>query len=173
MAFDLEAEVRDLAARRDIQKALMRYMRGQDRLDRELHLSAFHEDAYVDCGMMAGTASEFVDFAQNFLADLGGSQHLIGQIDLDVSGDTATGEVYFCAWHRLTIDGVDNDLFVAGRYVDDYACRNGEWRILRRREIIDWARTDPATDHFLAAHPEVPRGDRHGQDFSQMRNWPV
>ena len=172
MTFDLEAEVRDLAARRDIQKALMRYMRGQDRLDPVLHLSAFHADAYVDCGLMAGTAVEFVDFAQGFLADLGGSQHLIGQIDLDITGDTATGEVYFCAWHRLTEEGADKDLFVAGRYVDDYACRAGDWRILRRREIIDWARTDPAADGFLAAHPEVPRGGRYGRDFSQTRDWP-
>lgn len=43
MAFDLEAEVRDLCARRDIHDALCRYMRGQDRLDPELHRSAFHE----------------------------------------------------------------------------------------------------------------------------------
>jgi len=173
MAFDLEAEVRDLAARRDIQKALMRYMRGQDRLDRALHLSAFHDGAYVDCGLMAGTAVEFVDFAQGFLADLGGSQHLIGQIDIDVTGDTATGEVYFCAWHRVTEDGAAKDLFVAGRYVDVYACRDGAWRILKRREIIDWARTDPAADGFLAAHPEVPRGARRGADFSETRDWAV
>ena len=33
MAFDMEAEVRDLCARRDIHDCLCRYMRGQDRLD--------------------------------------------------------------------------------------------------------------------------------------------
>jgi hypothetical protein len=169
--FDLEAEVRDLAARRDIYDAVCRYMRGQDRLDPVLHRSAFHDDAYVDCGLMAGTADEFVDFAQGFLADLEGSQHIIGQVRFDVRGDEASGEVYFYAWHRIQEDGEAKDLSVAGRYVDEYACRNGEWRIVKRREIVDWARTDPASDDFFAANPSIVRAGRRGTDFSEMRNW--
>ena len=171
--FDLETEIRDLAARRDIHKALMRYMRGQDRLDAKLHLSAFHADAYVDCGLMDGSAAEFVEFAQGLLADFEASQHIIGQVDLDVKGDRATGEVYFYAWHRIKEEGDPKDLIVAGRYVDEYACRDGDWRILRRRELIDWARTDPAADNFLAQNAFLPRGARHGEDFSQKRNWPT
>jgi hypothetical protein len=170
--FDLEAQVRDLAARRDIHDALCRYMRGQDRLDPELHRSAFHDEAYVDCGLMAGTADEFVEFAQGFLAQLEGSQHIIGQVQLDVRGDEASGEVYFYAWHRLVENGEPKDLSVAGRYVDEYAYRNGEWRILKRREIVDWARTDRAADDFLAANSHLPRGARRGLDFSQTRDWP-
>lgn len=171
--FDLEAEVRDLAARRDIHDALCRYMRGQDRLDPDLHRSAFHDDAYVDCGLMRGTADEFVAFAQGLLAGFGGSQHIIGQARIEVDGDAASGEVYFYAWHRITEDGQDKDLSVAGRYVDEYACRNGEWRILKRYEIVDWARTDPAADAFLAENPGLPRGLRNGRDFSQTRDWPA
>lgn len=171
--FDLEAEIRDLAARRDIHDALCRYMRGQDRLDPVLHRSAFHDDAWVDCGLMNGTADEFVAFAQGLLADFEGSQHIIGQVQLSIRGDEASGEVYFYAWHRIREDGEPKDLSVAGRYVDEYACRNGEWRILRRREIIDWARTDPAADAFLAENPFLPRGGRRGQDFSETRDWPA
>ncbi|MFA7585006.1 MAG: nuclear transport factor 2 family protein [Novosphingobium sp.] len=171
--FDLEAEIRDLAARRDITAALMRYMCGQDRLDRDLHLSAFHDDAYVDCGLMQGSAREFVDFAQGFLADLEGSQHIIGQVDIDLHGDTASGEVYFYAWHRISENGEPKDLSVAGRYVDEYACRGGEWRIVKRRELIDWARTDAAADAFLSQNPFLPRGARGGEDFSQTRDWPT
>ncbi|HZU62951.1 MAG TPA: nuclear transport factor 2 family protein [Novosphingobium sp.] len=171
--FDLEAEVRDLAARRDIGRALMRYMRGQDRLDAALHRSAFHPDAWVDCGLMAGSAAEFVDFAQDLLAGMEGTQHIIAQTDIDVRGDAASGEIYFYAWHRLLQEGEAQDLMVAGRYVDEYACRDGEWRILKRREIIDWARTDAASDGFLAEHPYLPRGQRCGADFSQTRDWPV
>ncbi|MDR2857000.1 MAG: nuclear transport factor 2 family protein [Novosphingobium sp.] len=173
LSFDLEAEVRDLAARRDIQAALARYMRGQDRLDRDLHLSAFHADAYVDCGLMQGSAAEFVDFAQGFLADLESSQHIIGQVTIDLHGDTASGEVYFYAWHRIREDGEPRDLSVAGRYIDEYSCRGGEWRISRRRELIDWARTDPAADAFLTDNPGLPRGARRGADFSQTRDWPA
>ncbi|MEY2926176.1 MAG: hypothetical protein RL367_653 [Pseudomonadota bacterium] len=170
--FDLEAEVRDLAARRDINDALCRYMRGQDRLDRDLHLSAFHDDAYVDCGLMAGPAHEFVDFAQGFLAELESSQHIIGQVQISINRDNASGEVYFYAWHRISEDGEPKDLSVAGRYVDEYTCKNGQWRISKRREIIDWARTDPASDGFFEANPILPRGKRRGSDFSQTRDWP-
>ena len=166
MAFDLEAEVRDLAARRDIHDCLCRYMRGQDRLDPVLHRSAFHDDAWVDCGLMNGSADEFVAFAQGFLGDIESSQHIIGQVQLSVNGDAASGEVYFFAWHRLT------DLIVAGRYVDEYACRNGEWRIVRRRELVDWAKSTPAADRFLKDNA-LPMGTRRGADFSETRNWPV
>ncbi len=171
--FDLETEMRDYAARRDITDALQRYMRGQDRLDRDLHLSAFHEDAWVDCGLMNGSAREFVDFAQGFLADLESSQHIIGQVRIELRGEEADGEVYFTAWHRIEEDGEPKDLIVSGRYVDLYTCKDGDWRIQKRRELIDWARTDPAADAFLAANPILPRGKRRGEDFSETRNWPV
>lgn len=172
MAFDLEAEVRDLAARRDIHDALCRYMRGQDRLDPVLHRSAFHDGAWVDCGPMAGSADEFVKFAQDLLGDFEASQHIIGQVQLSVNGDKASGEVYFYAWHRIKEDGEPKDLIVAGRYIDEYTCKNGEWRIWRRREIVDWARTDPVADAFMAATQLVLAG-RRGTDFSQTRDWPV
>ncbi|TAK99293.1 MAG: nuclear transport factor 2 family protein [Rhodospirillaceae bacterium] len=146
-------------------------MRGQDRLDPVLHRSAFHDGAYVDCGLMNGTADEFVAFAQGFLAGMGGSQHIIGQVQIDLRGDEASGEVYFYAWHRMVEDGAPKDLLVAGRYVDEYACRNGAWRIVKRRELVDWARTDPAADGFLGKNPGVLRGGRRGEDFSQKRNW--
>jgi hypothetical protein len=172
-AFDLEAEVRDLCARRDINDALQRYMRGQDRLDPDLHISAFHDDAWVDCGLMNGTAQEFVDFAQRFLAELESSQHLIGQVRIEMRGDEADGEVYFYAWHRINEDGVPKDLSVAGRYIDLYTLKNGAWRIQKRRELVDWARTDAASDSFFEANPFLPRGKRSGADFSQTRDWPV
>jgi SnoaL-like domain len=171
--FDLEAEIRDLAARRDIYNVVCRYMRGQDRLLPEVQHSAFHDDAWDDCGLMAGNAHEFVRFAQGFLANLKSSHHFIGQVHIDVHGDTADGEVYFIAQHRVVEDGVEKDLFISGRYIDLYTCRDGEWRIQKRRELIDWARTDPATDGFLKDNPQLPMGQRGAADFSVSRHWPV
>ena len=145
----LRAEVADLAARRDIQKALNAYMRGQDRLLPDLQRSAFHADGRVDCGLFAGKAWDFVDFAQGFLANCDASQHLIGQVDIRLDGNKATGEVYFVAHHRITENGEKKDLFVAGRYHDEYEDRGDGWKIARRKEIVDWARTDAAADSFL------------------------
>lgn len=170
---DLEREVRDLVARRDITKALHAYIRGQDRLDYDLQLSSFHEDADVDCGPLRGDPVAYTDFAQGFLANLEGSQHILGQVDLDVDIDagTGTGEVYFYAWHRLIEDGEPKDLLMAGRYIDEYAYKNDRWAIQRRRELIDWARTDPAADGILNVMTDVHLSGRRGQDFSQTRDW--
>lgn len=149
----LAAEVADLAARRDIHRALNAYMRGQDRLLPDVQREAFHEDAWVDCGLFAGKAADFIDFAQGFLANCAASQHLIGQVSIDIDGHKAKGEVYFIAHHRVTEDGHKKDLFVAGRYHDEYEDRGQGWKIARRKEIVDWARTDPAADSFL--HEQV------------------
>ncbi len=159
----LESEVRDLAARRDIYAAVCKYMRGQDRLLPALQLEAFHPDARADCGLFAGTAAEYVEFAQGFLGNLKSSHHLIGQVDIQVDGDSATGEVYFIAHHRLVEDGDEKDLFVSGRYQDRYEDRGDGWKIAERREIVDWARTDPAADGFLAENPSIILG-RRGED---------
>jgi hypothetical protein len=170
---DAAAELHDLCARRDIYDAVCRYMRGQDRLMPELHRSAFHDDAYVDCGLFAGDAAGFVNFAQGFLANLKSSHHLIGQVQIKVNGSVAYGEVYFIAWHRLVEDGEEKDLIVSGRYVDEYQDRGSGWKIAKRRELIDWARTDPAADGFLREAKGLVLGARRDDDFSNQRNWPV
>ena len=172
--FDLEAEVRDLAARRDITDAVQRYMRGLDRLDPVLQRTAFHDDAFVDCGLMAGDVDGFVTFAQDLLATMDGTQHLLGQVRIEMrDANNASGECYFQAWHGARDEaGNPRDLFVAGRYIDEYSCKNGEWRIARRKLITDWTSNNVADHSFYAANPMTNRGGRSGKDFSQTRNWP-
>lgn len=170
---DLESEIRDLAARRDIHDAVCRYLSGLDRLDPALQRSAFHDGAWVDAGIIQGDADTFVREAQSLLAGMEGTQHLLGQIRLAVNGDSASGECYFQAWHGVRdADGHPRDLFIAGRYVDDYACLNGEWRIVRRKLITDWVREERADHSFFAANPQTNRAGRGGEDFSQRRDWP-
>jgi hypothetical protein len=169
---DIESEVRDLAARRDIYDAICNYMRGQDRLLPEVQRRAFHDDAFVDCGLYAGSADGFVSFAQGFLAAVKYSQHLIGQVHIQVEGSIAHGEVYFIAQHRIVEAGIDKDLFVAGRYIDRYEDRGAGWKIAKRRELIDWARTDAASDSFLKEQTSIILGARGHADFSSVRDWP-
>lgn len=173
---DVEREVRDLVARREIMKAIHAYMRGQDRLDPALQLTSFHADADVDCGLLRGGPQAYTDFAQGLLGEMKASQHIVGQVDIDVDIDagTASGEVYFFAWHRVGADndlGAAGDLLMAGRYIDDYAFRDGKWAIQRRRELIDWARQDPATDAILQEQVTIHLAGRKGADFSQTRDW--
>jgi hypothetical protein len=169
---NIETEVRDLAARRDIHEAICNYMRGQDRLMPALQRSAFHDNAFVDCGLFAGDPDGYVQFAHGFLAKLKQSQHLIGQVQIQVEGNVAHGEVYFLAQHRIIENGVEKDLFVAGRYIDQYEDRGTGWKIARRRELIDWARTDPVSDSFLKEQTALVLGARGDADFSNSRAWP-
>jgi hypothetical protein len=169
---DLEAELRDLAARRDIYDAVCSYMRGQDRLQPEVQRRAFHADAFVDCGPYAGNVAGFIDFAQALLATFKQSHHMICQVHIQTEGRVAHGEVYFLAQHRLIEAGVEKDLFVAGRYIDRYEDRGGGWKIAKRRELIDWARTDPASDSFIKEQTQLIMGARGAADFSNVRTWP-
>jgi len=170
---ELEAEIRDLAARRDIADVTHRYMRGLDRIDRELLLSAFHADAHVDCGVMEGDPNAFADFALGFLGDMNGTHHILGQVRIEMTGDhSARGECYFQAFHDISDEaGQARDLFIAGRYLDAYTCVNGEWRIARRTLITDWVSDQPGSRTFFADNPQAGRGQRNGNDFSQQGDW--
>lgn len=170
--FDAESELKDLCARRDIYRAICNYMRGQDRLLPQLQRSAFHDDAFIDVGLFTGGPDGFVDFAQQLLGSMQVAQHLMGQADIDVQGTVATGEVYFMAYHRLIEEGHNKDLIIAGRYIDQYEDRGMGWKIAKRRLLVDWVRSDDATDGFLQ-QAKVILGGRRGEDFSSRRDWPV
>ena len=95
---------------------------------------------------------------------------MIGQVNIDVEGDIAFGEVYFQAFHRIVVDGAERDLFISGRYVDRYEKRNGHWKIAFRSEVNDWARNDPATDDYFTATPDSLRGARKPDDAFYQRD---
>jgi SnoaL-like domain len=56
---ELERAVVALQDRQAIQDVLMTYSRGIDRLDRELLLSVYHDDAIDDHGVFVGSPEEF------------------------------------------------------------------------------------------------------------------
>jgi hypothetical protein len=161
-----------LVARDAIQRVICDYIRGQDRLDPGIQRRAFHDDAYVDCGVFAGSPDDYVAFAQAALARYEASHHLIGQIDIEVDGPRASGEVYFLAWHRSGRGADAMDVFIAGRYIDAYEDRGSGWRIAARREIMDWGRKVPASDEFFRTNLQFHFGRRDGSDFSMRRDWP-
>jgi hypothetical protein len=149
------------------------YMRGLDRRDPQLLRSVFHDDATTHYGSFRGAPDDFVAMAMRALASHVSNQHFLGQINLWFGPETAgerlrraTGEVYFQAFHRVSDGDGRTDLFICGRYVDRYECRNGEWRIAHRTEVVDWARTEPTADDYLPARPHVVLGRRDRTDLS-------
>ncbi len=152
--------------REEIRELSRRYMRGLDRLDGELLGSVFAADATVDYGFFQGSAADFVGFALGVLKDHAANHHFIGQMMIAVDGDTANGEIYFQAFHRIEEDGDAKDLFIAGRYLDRYERQDGRWQITFRSEVNDWSRTDPAADEALTGNPAAIIGKRAPDDYS-------
>jgi hypothetical protein len=139
----------ELADREAIRHCLMRYCRGIDRLDRELLDSVYWPDATDDHIIYSGNASGFINFVIDVLSQLDQTQHLVGNVLIDMSGpDMASSESVFQAFHRLPGAVGASDLFVGGRYVDRLEKRNDEWRILARTVIIDWFRSYQDSGEF-------------------------
>lgn len=160
--------ITELADRAAILDCVADYMRGQDRLDPALQKASFHHDATVDYGFHAGPAHDFVDFAQALLARYAATWHMLGQSSIIIDGDHGRGEIYFHAWHRRAGENGAEDLQIAGRYLDRYERRQGQWAIAHRREIVDWTRSDIAADHWFDRTPTALRGARSGADLSEM-----
>jgi hypothetical protein len=150
-----ESELRSLSAT---------YMRGLDRLDPALVRSVFTTDATTHYGSFAGGPDEMADMAMRSLADYRITQHLLGQINLEVSGDVATGEVYFQAFHQHAAEGFDR--FICGRYVDRYRRSDGRWLMTHRTEVVDWTRTESTAEEYFAKRPQTVRGMRDHTDLS-------
>ncbi len=159
--------IEELLAKQEIYELSCNYMRGLDRLDAALMRTVFHDDATVDYGFFKGSASDFVDFAQGALKDHLANHHMIGQANIEVDGDHATGEIYFQAFHKVDMEGELRDLFVAGRYVDRYEKRDGVWKFSFRSEVNDWSRTEADADNYLSLPAnESLIGARKPEDYS-------
>jgi hypothetical protein len=129
-----------LADIQEIRDALARYCRGTDRCDAELAASAFHKDSSENHGPFIGTSHDFVALVMPILREQ--YQALFRQItnlSVEFEGDTAVSEAYW----SVTMRDATTDTFQAGRYLDRWERRNGEWKIAARLAVIDWWRQDP------------------------------
>ncbi len=145
-----------------------RFARGIDRCDAGLVHDCFHPDATDDHGMFKGTASDFVDWVMPLLDTMKRTQHMIGQCLINIDGDHAAGESYFVAHHTMATSDGDILMIVAGRYLDRFERRDGEWKISNRHAVYDWNSVNPSTDNWDRDDPENPSeyGRRGQQDAS-------
>lgn len=150
------ALVHQVADRQEITSQLHRYCRSLDRCDRALLESVFHPDSVHEMGGFEGPSMQFCEFAFDVLSELEMTQHLLGNVLIELDGDTAYAESYFVAYHRVAAEtaatgsfaahqpGVDEDVFIAGRYIDRFERRDGVWKIARRVGVQDWCRWEKA-----------------------------
>ncbi len=160
--------IEDLLAEAAIKELQIRYCRGADRMDFELMRSCFHPEAVTD--YFAETDLDgFIDMARRSLPGFASTTHNTGNQLVEVDGDTACAEHYTLATHRIAADdaGPERDLVTAVRYVDRLECREGDWRIARRRLVFDWGRVDPVGQ--MRYEPKSQPGSRDRSDPSYRR----
>jgi hypothetical protein len=139
--------VSDVDVRSAATDALHRYCRGIDRLDPALVASAFHPGAeLIDYGPAPLSIETFVEHA---LASLGSrfvaTQHRVSNISVERRADRAGEavlEAYVLAFHVERHDDVHRLHTFAGRYIDRFELRDGDWRIARRTLRHDWSRIE-------------------------------
>ncbi|MCW1429751.1 nuclear transport factor 2 family protein [Novosphingobium sp. JCM 18896] len=154
----MDARLAALLDKQDILDALSRFSRGMDRLDRELYLSAYHEDAEMAAGPFVGLASECADWA--FPMHEEGqilTHHALLNTTIDLDGDTAHTETYYLFVAR----NKDESLVQAGgRYINRFERRakdgqGGAWKIALQTNVIEWAGLLPAIPIPFADVPDL------------------
>ena len=89
------------------------YMRGLDRLDPKVMAGVFWPNAFLDYGIYEGGPEGFIEFCQQALTSHVANHHMLGQINIDLAGDEAFGEVYYQAFHRVANDAASTNAAMA------------------------------------------------------------
>ena len=150
----------------DIREVIYRYCRGIDRRDYELVRSCYHLDATDDHGDFSGNIDDFLVYVQRSLPRYERTMHFIGNVLIDVHGDTARAESYLTAYHRVPASRTkpERDFIANLRYVDDFERRHGEWRIAARVCVFEFSRIDPVNPGGWVPTPESSVGRFDGAD---------
>lgn len=170
----MSARLEDRAAINDI---LAAYTHAIDRCRWPMMERLFHDDATFRFGVIEGDWRSFVEQARALIDPCLSTQHLLGQTLFSFEGDNAClAETYMTAMHTIPPGypmtavfpdrGAIYSAVVAGRYVDRFEKRGGEWRIAQRTGLYDWREFRACEGSDLGDVPEGAAGHRDERDPS-------
>ncbi|WP_019930693.1 nuclear transport factor 2 family protein [Nocardia sp. BMG111209] len=150
---DQLAKLTRLLDRQEIQDTLTRFSRGMDRFDRDLFLSAFHDDATIAAGDFVGSPVDLFTWA-SAMHEAGqyATHHNLLNLTVDIDGDTAHSELYYLFVGR---NRDDSNWIAGGRYIDRLERRDGQWRIALRTNAIEWSGLVPTMPIPFADVPDI------------------
>ena len=132
--------VQGLLDERDIVQTALRYCRALDTKNWALLDDVFVADATAELGspeQLVGIEA-IRGRVRTALERLDDSQHLVGNHEVALDGDTATHRCYLQAQHiRQAAIGGPNYI-VAGRYEDRFVRTDAGWRITHRTLVVMW-----------------------------------
>ncbi|MFC7448838.1 nuclear transport factor 2 family protein [Rhodococcus daqingensis] len=126
----------DLLAERGVTRALIRIARAMDERDwaglDELVLPEVTAD--LGTGELTGRA-ELVTSIRSFLDECGPTQHLLGNVLVEVTGDTATSRAYVSDMHVGAGERAHLTFRTLGDYHDRWVRRGDAWLLDRRVKV--------------------------------------
>ena len=135
----------EMSDRQAIADILHRHCRGLDRADSAALQSCYWPDAEVDYGSYVGPAQDFAGLVVAALQDnYELTRHALSNMLIDLQASRARCETYVTADHLLP--GAALEMCFGGRYLDLLEKRDGQWRILHRRVVMDWAKNRELED---------------------------
>lgn len=158
---------RRLVDREDIRNCIALYARGVDRGVWEWVEEAYHPDAFDDhAGAYRGGVQGLLEWLAASFSGVGDSVHHLGQTLIEfASEDTALVETHFTSVRLGAEESTVRQSW--GRYIDEFARREGSWRIAHRLVIVDVALTTPSVSRLESVGSM--RGCRNGDDLLHAR----
>ena len=130
---------------REITRALSRFARITDTKSFGELGDVFAENVTFDYG--SGREEHGLEalraLMSGHLGHCGGTQHLIGSIIVDVTGDQALSRAYVQARHQRVDDFTGSAFDTNGEYSDEWERRPAGWRIVHRRAVWTVCTGDP------------------------------
>ena len=150
---ELSEKLESMLNRQEILECLTRFSRGMDRFDRELFLSAFHQDAVIAAGPFVGGPVELYEWASE-LHQQGqvATHHNLLNHTCDIDGSVAHSELYYLFVGR---NRDATNWIAGGRYIDRLERRNGAWKIVLRTNAIEWSGLVPTLPIPFADLPDI------------------
>jgi uncharacterized protein (TIGR02246 family) len=133
------------ADRSELRVLVEKYAFSADRRDREGFASVFTEDGVLATGTNRRFEGRQAIAAvlDHLDANYPQTMHFVGNHEVAVDADSASGLVYCLAHHVYERDGVKRDTLMVIRYHDTYVRSRGSWQIKERRLDIDWQEDRP------------------------------
>jgi hypothetical protein len=166
---------------REIKNCVLRYCHGTDRLDWRMVADCYLPMASDDHGAFQGGPEEFAAWLAAKAKYRGAKQHYVANQLVEISGDNAVCESYYCCYIEFIDDpefvssGQSEAVMMGGRYVDRLSRVGGTWKIASRVAVVDWSRSLGEPAHWSSpAAAQFTRGRGDDQDpanvaFAELR----
>ncbi|MCX2982338.1 nuclear transport factor 2 family protein [Halieaceae bacterium IMCC14734] len=129
-------DIDTLLAEHEITRQLIRFARAMDTRDWSAldTITVDNIEADLGAGELSGREAMVINM-RSFLDACGPTQHLLGNIIVEVDGDTATSEAYVSDMHVGVGERAGESFSTLGDYHDHWRRLDGRWLMTQRRKL--------------------------------------